>query len=59
MKNRIGEYEAGWLSFLVAAGLASREEARKAVQRVAEESTRELEEQQRRWREERKRRRGK
>lgn len=59
MKNRIGDYEPGWLSFLVAAGLATREEARKAVQRVAEESTRELEEQQRRWRERRKRRRGK
>ncbi len=58
MKNRIGEYEPGWLSFLVAAGLATREEARKAVQRVAEESTRELDEQQKRWREERKRRRG-
>lgn len=58
MKNRIGEYEAGWLSFLVEAGLATREEARKAVQRVAKDATRELDEQQRRWREERKRRRG-
>lgn len=48
MKNRITDYEAGWLSFLVEAGLASREEAIEAQNRVAQAAVRELEERRRR-----------
>lgn len=40
--NRITPYEAGWLSMLVATGLASREEATEARNRVAQEAVREL-----------------
>lgn len=41
--NRITPYEAGWLSMLVATGLASREDAAEARNRVAQEAVRELE----------------
>lgn len=41
--NRITPYEANWLSMLVATGLASREEATEARNRVAQEAVRELE----------------
>lgn len=41
--NRITPYEAGWLSMLVATGLASRDEATEARNRVAQEAVRELE----------------
>lgn len=57
MTNRITDYEAGWLSFLVEAGLASREEAIKAQNRVAQEAVRELEERRRRKRAAKKRKR--
>lgn len=50
MTNRITDYEAGWLSFLVASGLASREDAIEAQNRVAQEAVRELEERRRRKR---------
>lgn len=41
--NRITPYEAGWLSMLVATGLASRQDAAEARNRVAQEAVRELE----------------
>lgn len=43
MKNRLHPYEAGWLTFLVASGLASEREARDAMNRVAQEAVEELE----------------
>ena len=57
MTNRITDYEAGWLSFLVEAGLASREEAVQAQNRVAQAAVRELEEMRRRKRAAKKRKR--
>lgn len=51
--NRVTPYEAGWLSFLVEAGLASHDEAREAQRRVAQDAVLELE----RRRREKKRRR--
>lgn len=36
MKNRIHDYEAGWLTLLVNMGVASQEEAREAMNRVAQ-----------------------
>lgn len=41
--NRITPYESGWLAMLVATGLASRDEATEARNRVAQEAVRELE----------------
>lgn len=43
MTNRITPYESGWLAMLVATGLASREEATEARNRVAQEAVQELE----------------
>lgn len=57
MKNRVTDYEAGWLSFLVERGLASREEAVEAQNRVARDAVRHLEEMRRRKRREKKRKR--
>jgi len=57
MTNRITDYEAGWLSFLVETGLASREEAIEAQNRVAQDAVRELEERRRRKRAAKKRKR--
>lgn len=57
MTNRITDYEAGWLSFLVEAGLASREAAIEAQNRVAQDAVRELEERRRRKRAAKKRKR--
>lgn len=48
MTKRITPYAAGWLSFLVEAGLASREAAVEAQNRVAQAAVRELEERRRR-----------
>lgn len=36
MKNRIHDYEAGWLTLLVQMGVASQEDAREAMNRVAQ-----------------------
>lgn len=36
MKNRIHDYEAGWLTLLVSMGIASQEDAREAMNRVAQ-----------------------
>jgi hypothetical protein len=35
MKNRISRYEAGWLTFLVKANLATEQHAREAMKRAA------------------------
>lgn len=48
MKNRITPYAAGWLSFLVEAGIATYDEAREAQKRVAQDAVRELEERRKR-----------
>ena len=37
-KNRLHDYEAGWLSMLVETGLATREEAEEAQRRVVQET---------------------
>ena len=42
MKNRLHPYEAGWLTFLVEQGIASRAEARDAMNRVAQAAIDEL-----------------
>lgn len=48
MKNRIHDYEAGWLTFLVSTGLATLEEAKEAQRRVAVDAVDELRRQRRR-----------
>jgi hypothetical protein len=35
-KNRLHDYEAGWLTLLIRMGVASQEEARAAMKRVAQ-----------------------
>jgi hypothetical protein len=40
--NRLTGYEAGWLTFLVSAGLASQSQARESMNRVAQEAIDEL-----------------
>ncbi len=42
MKNRIQPYEAGWLTMLVEQGIATQEEARAAMNRVAQEAIDEI-----------------
>jgi len=55
-KNRLHDYEAGWLTLLVAMGVATKQEAHDAMCRVAQAAIDEVEEK-RKWRNERKRRR--
>lgn len=43
MKNRIHGYEAGWLTLLVNMGVASQEDAREAMNRVAQDAIDEIE----------------
>lgn len=38
MKNRIHDYEAGWLTMLVKMGVATEAEARDAMHRVAQDA---------------------
>lgn len=38
MKNRIHDYEAGWLTLLVKMGVATEAEARDAMHRVAQDA---------------------
>ena len=54
-KNRLHDYEAGWLTLLVEMGLATKQEAHDAMCRVAQAAIDEKEAQRER-REERKRR---
>ena len=42
MTNRVTPYEAGWLTMLVARGLATEAEAREAMHRVAQAAVDEL-----------------
>jgi hypothetical protein len=56
-KNRLHDYEAGWLTMLVAMGVATREEAHEAMCRVAQAAIDEVEEKRQRRRERRRRRR--
>ena len=52
-KNRLHDYEAGWLAMLVERGLASEADARAAQSRVANEAVREAEARRERRRSER------
>ena len=42
MKNRITDYEAGWLTLLIKMGIADEAEAREAMNRVAQAAVQEL-----------------
>ena len=57
LKNRLHPYEAGWLTFLVASGIASQAEAREAMNRVAQAAIDELERRRKERRRERRRKR--
>lgn len=48
MKNRITQYEAGWLSMLLDKGLATREELIEAQNRIAQAAIKEIEREQKR-----------
>jgi hypothetical protein len=41
-QNRISPYEAGWLTMLVEQGIATQEDARAAMNRVAQEALDEI-----------------
>lgn len=41
-KNRLHDYEAGWLTFLIKTGMATEQEARDAMNRVAVEAADEM-----------------
>lgn len=56
-KNRLHDYEAGWLTLLIGMGVATEAEAREAQNRVAQEAVREAEARQERRRAGRQRRR--
>lgn len=56
-KNRLHDYEAGWLTLLLDMRVAEERELREAQNRVARQAIAELEEQRERRRAERKRRR--
>ena len=55
MRNRITQYEAGWLSMLLDNGLATREELIEAQNRIAQAALEEIEKEQKRRRKIRKR----
>ena len=42
-KNRLHDYEAGWLTLLITMGVASRREAQEAMRRVAQAAVNEQE----------------
>ena len=56
VKNRLHDYEAGWLTLLIEMGIAAEEDARAAANRVAQAAIDEVE-QKRKCRNERRRRR--
>jgi len=56
-KNRLHDYEAGWLTLLISMGVATREEAHDAMCRVAQAAIDEREARREKRRAERKRRR--
>ena len=55
-KNRLHDYEAGWLTLLIEMGVATRQQAHDAMCRVAQAAIDEKESRRHEWREERKRR---
>lgn len=55
-KNRLHAYEAGWLTLLVSMRVATEDEARAAMNRVAQKAVADMEERRERRRRERKRR---
>ncbi len=56
-KNRLHDYEAGWLTLLINMGVATKQEAHDAMCRVAQAAIDEIEEKRKRRKEPRKRRR--
>ena len=54
-KNRLHDYEAGWLTLLLKMGVASEKELREAQNRVAQAAIDEMEERRERRRSDRKR----
>jgi hypothetical protein len=56
-KNRLHDYEAGWLTLLVEMGVASRQEAHEAMCRVAQRAIDDMDERRERRRAEKNRRR--
>jgi hypothetical protein len=42
-KNRLHDYEAGWLTLLIAMGVATKQEAQDAMSRVAQSAIDEME----------------
>ncbi len=57
-KNRLHDYEAGWLTLLLKMGVASEKALREAQNRVAQAAIDDMNEQRERRRAERRRRRG-
>lgn len=55
-KNRLHDYEAGWLTLLIDMGVATEAEAYEAMQRLAQKAIDDMNDRQERRREERKRR---
>jgi hypothetical protein len=55
-KNRLHDYEAGWLTLLVSMRMATEEEARAAMNRVARKAIDDMEERRERRRERNRRR---
>lgn len=55
-KNRLHEYEAGWLTLLVQMRVATEEEARASMGRVAQKAIDDMNERRERWCAKRKRR---
>lgn len=56
-KNRLHDYEAGWLTLLVSMGIATQTQAEAAMHRVAQQAIDDMEKRRERRRAERKRRR--
>ncbi len=56
-KNRLHDYEAGWLTLLVEMGVATKQEAHEAMCRVAQKAIDEMHERRERRRKDRDRRR--
>jgi hypothetical protein len=55
-RNRLHDYEAGWLTLLVDMGVATRQEAEDAMRRVAQAAIDQIEEKRKRRQERKKRR---
>jgi hypothetical protein len=56
-KNRLHDYEAGWLTLLVDMGVATRQEAEDAMRRVAQAAIDQIEEKRKRQQDRKRRRR--